>query len=671
MNSQQAEKRIQSLIQLLNQYSYEYYVLNQSTVRDEVFDALKNELKDLETQFPQFLKSYSPTQRVGGVAEDAFQKVVHSTPMLSIEDIFTEQELYEWEDFLRNASSATTFQYFCDTKIDGLAISLRYERGELIQAVTRGNGVEGEDVTHNARTIRSIPLKVDVWQRNVKDIGVFLDQPFEVRGEIFISLHDFTHLNQQRKKQEQTPFANPRNLAAGSVRQLDASVASSRPLSFCAYDVVSDYAFATHSQKHQILRSLGFPVDEQPRECRSIDEVIRFWREREKNRAKNQTPADGVVVRVNDMVLFRELGETAKSPRGMRALKFSSHTATTRVVRITTQVGRTGVITPVADLEPVLLNGVRIRRATLHNEEEIERLDVREGDTVVLERAGDVIPSIVEVVMSLRPQRTRQFSMPQVCPVCSTEVVRSSEEVAVRCPNTKCVSQVERAVMYFASRNNFDIDGMGDRTVRQLIEAGLIRNVADIFSLTKQDVEGLERFSDKSASNLIDAIERSKKIPFARFLSSLNIMHIGQEIAYDLSKHFATFEELCDATFEDLECIDGVGPVVARSFVEWWEDKENKQVVQRLFQQGVSIVYDRRQHDTFAGKRVVFTGTFATMSREQAQALVREHGGSVSSSVSRTTDFLVYGTGGGSKREKAEALAVPLMSEQEFLNLIQ
>ena len=676
MNAQQAQTRITVLKEMLLKASYEYYVLNESTITDQEFDSLKRELQHLEQQFPQFITPDSPTQRVGGAVEGSFEKVQHTRSMLSIEDIFEKSELLDWEVFLKKILPDQSISYFCETKIDGLAIALRYNGKEFERAITRGDGTQGEDVTHNVKTIQSVPLLLSAHSRVVipnVNVESALASPIEVRGEIYITYNRFEELNKQRKKQGEPLFANPRNLAAGSIRQLDPALAASRPLSFRAYDVIVPEANAPqcHSQKHQLLNMLGFPTDPTARLCDSIEQVYEYWQGIENKRATIQAPIDGVVARVDAVELFNELGATGKSPRGIRALKFTPKNATTKVKDIITQVGRTGVITPVAVLEPVLLNGVLIGRTTLHNQEEIQRLDVRVGDTVVVERAGDVIPVVVKVLKELRPRNAKKFVMPSKCPMCGHKVFHGEGEVAVRCPNNQCVSQQKNALIYFASRNNFNIDGMGTKVVSRLVDKGLIKDVADIFVLKKDDVKALDGFEEKSAQNLIDAINNSKQVSFAKFLGALNIPYLGVETSEYVARHFKSIEALEKATQKELQSIHGVGETVAQSLLQWLSEKQNQQLVQKLLKNGVIIKKETSASAILQGKSFVFTGTLENMHREQAQQKVRDLGGRVVGAVSSQTDFVVCGKGGGSKRAKAEQLGVRLLSEQEFLKMVQ
>ena len=476
---EEARVRIERLRDAINKHRYEYHVLDAPTMTDEAFDSLKHELKLLEDAFPDLITPDSPTQRVGGEPLESFAKVAHIRPMLSIEDIFTPDELEEWEVFLQKRSNDAKVEYFCEGKMDGLAIALRYEDGVFTRAITRGNGLVGEDVTANVKTIESVPLRLGSYGAD----EIAKSGTIEVRGEVYISQPDFARFNAARAKEGEQVYANPRNLAAGSIRQLDPALTARRPLSFRAYDIATDSELATHNEKHAVLRSFGFATDPTAKVCPDISSVVSYWRESEKRREKNPAPLDGVVVRVNDGAFFERLGVAGKSPRGIRAFKFTPRQTTTKLLDIRVQVGRTGAVTPIAVLSPVPLAGVTVSRATLHNADEIERLGVRVGDTVIVERAGDVIPAITGVIAELRDGSEKAFRIPTKCPVCATVLTRKEGEVAWRCPNTRCESRRLEALSYFVSRKNFDIEGLGPKVVNQLVEAGLIADAADIFTL--------------------------------------------------------------------------------------------------------------------------------------------------------------------------------------------
>ncbi|MYE37914.1 MAG: NAD-dependent DNA ligase LigA [Candidatus Spechtbacteria bacterium SB0662_bin_43] len=671
----EAQKRLSVLKRLIDSYSYEYYVLDNPSVSDEVFDSLKNELRDLEERFPALVAPDSFTQRVGGEPLAMFEKVQHSYPMLSIEDLFTESECRDWEEFLKKQCDNKEIVYFCEGKIDGLAIALRYRKGVLRQAITRGNGVYGEEVLSNIKTIPSVPLRVQIYDATLHDrLTPFVSSvPFEVRGEVYITTKDFEEYNNKRKKKGENVYANPRNLAAGSIRQLDPKVAQERPLSFRAYDILEEQGiFASHSDKHQALRAMGFPVDLRGCECADIDAVVGFWKQIEKDRSTMIVPMDGVVVRVNDSALFRELGVVGRSPRGIRALKFAPKTATTMLKDIVIQVGRTGVATPVAVLEPVELGGVVVSRASLHNKEEIERLGVMIGDTVIVARAGDVIPVIEGVLPEMRTGTEKRFTMPRVCPSCNTPFTQDDEEVALRCTNDSCTSRVKEALSYFVSRNNFNIEGLGTQLIHQLVDTGLVTDVADIFRLTKEDIMQLDFYAEKSASNIIQAIQGAKTIPLAKLIAALNIRHVGEETAIDLAQKFGTLRAIQAASPADLNAVRGVGETVSRSVHEWFANQKNQDLLRRLVEAGVVVVSPQKStNKALSNTSFVFTGTLSLLDRNEAQAKVRERGGTVATSVSSQTSFVVVGTNPGSKKDTAERLGVSLLSEDEFMKLLQ
>jgi len=666
-----ARARIEKLRDTINAYRYEYHVLDAPTMKDEAFDSLKHELKLLEDRFPDFITPDSPTQRVGGEPLEEFVKVAHTRPMLSIEDIFTAEELKEWGVFLQKRIGEGKIEYFCEGKMDGLAVALRYEDGLFTRAITRGNGLIGEDVTTNVKTIESVPLRLGSHTRVADSSVVSATRgEVEIRGEVYISTRDFTHFNAARAKAGEQTYANPRNLAAGSIRQLDPALAASRPLSFRAYDIATDLGLTTHSKKHELLRALGFATDPTARVCDSTDCVIDYWQETEKKREKIVTPLDGIVVRLHDTDLFERMGVAGKSPRGIRAFKFTPRQTTTKLLDIRVQVGRTGAVTPIAILEAIPLAGVTVSRATLHNADEIERLGVKIGDTVIVERAGDVIPAITGVITNLRDGSEKEFRMPKRCPVCDTQLVRKEKEVAWRCPNARCESRRLEALTYFVSRKNFDIEGLGPKVINQLVDEGLIADAADIFSLKQGDLEQLERFGEKSARNLIEGIQASKRIPLSRLISALNIRHVGEQTAIDIANHFRTLNVIASATAEELEAIEGVGSVVAQAVHEWFADVKNREFLTRLTDAGVVSLSSPRTGKALAGMTFVFTGTLLALSREEAQEVVRKLGGSASSSVSAKTSYVVVGAEPGSKADDAKKLGVTMLYEKEFLKLI-
>ena len=653
MNKQEARQRIEKLKKVINYHRYLYHVLDKQEISDSALDSLKHELFELEEQFPDLGTPDSPTQRVGGRPLDKFNKVEHKIPMLSIEDIFEKQELEKWEDYLKRLLPEQDFEYFCELKIDGFAISLVYEEGILKRAATRGDGKTGEDVTQNIKTIESVPLKI-------KD-------SLEVRGEVYMEKRVFDRINEQRERQGESLYANPRNLAAGSIRQLDPRVAGSRDLKFLAYDIVSS-DIKCHSEKHKKLADLGFRVD-RGKLCKDIDQVINYWKQAARKRGKLPYQVDGVVITVNNNELLDKLGVAGKSPRGVRAFKFAAKQATTKIEDIKIQVGRTGAITPVALLKPVNIEGATITRATLHNKDQIQRLDIRTGDTVIIERAGDVIPAVTEVLKDLRTGKEKKFSFPDKCPRCGSKLVKPEGEVVYRCPNPDCPARKTEYLEHFVSKKAFNIEGLGPKIIKQLIDEGLVSGVEDIFELKKGDLISLERFAEKSADNLIKEIQESKRIPLSRFIFSLGIRHVGEETAIDLANQFQTIDELIEAKPEDLENIKDIGQRVSKSIYNWF--KNNKSFVSKLKQKGIKITRPQETTNDLKGKIFVFTGSLGDISRDQAQDIVRKKGGRIANSISKETDFLVVGQDPGSKLDKAEKLKVKVIDKKEFLKLFK
>ncbi|MDX1607617.1 MAG: NAD-dependent DNA ligase LigA [Candidatus Spechtbacterales bacterium] len=676
LNKTQAKKRIEKLKKVIKHHRYLYHVLDSPEISDAALDSLKYELKELEDEYPDLVTSDSPTQRVGGEALDKFEKAEHSKPMLSIEDIFDREELDSWESYIKKLAEQD-FSYFCEVKVDGLALALRYEEGVLSKAITRGNGRIGEDVTSNAKTIESIPLglkfhediKDSSLQKNIENIinsGIF-----EIRGEVYIAKEDFEQFNSEKEKKGEDTYANPRNLAAGSVRQLDPKLAASRPLNFIAYDIVTDIDTELHSIEHDIMHALGFKTDPTAKKCKNTDQVYKYWQNISDKRDKLPYQIDGVVISVDQNKIFDNLGVAGKSPRGIRAFKFAAKQATTVVEDIRVHVGRTGAVTPLAVLRPVQIGGVTVSRATLHNFEEVERLDVRVGDTIILERAGDVIPKVVEVVGDLRPNNAKKIKPPKKCPKCNTLLEKKEGEAILYCPNPECESRKEEHLYYFVSRPAFDIEGLGPKIIDKLLEEELITGPEDIFTLKKGDLVPLERFAERSAQNIIDSIENSKEIPFARFIAALNIRHVGGETAIDLARHFKNIKNLQNSSLEELKSIDGIGEKVAKSIYDWFGQKENKEFIEKLLKAGVKIVPPEGVGNKLDGLTFVFTGSLNNFTREEAENKVRALGGNPSGSISKNTDYLVAGEGGGSKYNKAKKLGVKIVNEQEFLKLVK
>jgi len=672
----QAKQRIERLKKLINHHRYLYHVLDRQEISDEAFDSLKHELYKLEQQFPEFITPDSPTQRVGGKPLEEFKKVRHEIPMLSLEDVFTEEELGDWENYLKRLEPSAELEYFAELKIDGFAIALIYEKGLFAKGATRGDGRTGEDVTQNLKTIESIPLKLELKKKVTDaDIGENIKNligkgKIEIRGEVYMGKADFEKLNKDLKKKGQGSYANPRNLAAGSIRQLDPRLAASRPLKFLAYDIITDFSQKKHSEEHDMLFALGFKTDA-GKICKNLSEAIAFWKEVAQKREKLPYQIDGIVVNVNDNSLFERLGVVGKSPRGARAFKFSPKQTTSRVLDIKPQVGRTGAITPVAVLEPVKVEGVTITRATLHNEGEIKRLGVKIGDTVIVARAGDVIPDIARVLPELRSGEEKEFYFPKTCPICGTKLIKPKEEAVWRCPNTNCPARKRENLYYFTSKKAFDIEGLGPKIIDKLVDENLISQAVDIFTLREGDLLSLPGFAEKSAKNLIAAIQESKKISLSKFIFALGIRHIGEETAIDLANSFGSIDKLRKATREELEIIPDVGPKIAESIYNWFNSKQNQKIIEDLLRVGIEILPPEKINRKLAGKTFVLTGTLKTMTRNQAKEKIRSLGGNVSESLSGTTDFLVTGENPGSKLKRAEKLGVKIIREGEFIGLLK
>ncbi len=679
MNKQQAKKRIEKLRKVINHHRYLYHVLDKQEISDSASDSLKHELFQLEKEFPEFIIPDSPTQRVGGKPLDSFKKIKHFVPMLSIEDIFSDKELKSWEDYLKRLESLQEFDFFTELKIDGFAVSLVYENGFLVYGVTRGNGRLGEDVTQNLKTIESIPLKLEI-QVNIlnKIIGNKIKKlikkgRIEIRGEVYMERKKFEKLNKELVVKGEKTYSNPRNLAAGSIRQLDPKLAASRPLDFLAYDIITDFGQKTHSEEHEILPVLGFKTDK-GKKCKNLDEVMSFWKKVNKKRNSFPFQIDGIVITINNNSVFEKLGIVGKSPRAIRAFKFSPEQATTKVLDIKVQVGRTGAITPVAVLKPITVGGVVVSRATLHNEDEIKRLGVKIGDTVIVGRAGDVIPDIILVLPDLRTGKEKDFRMPKKCSVCNTKLVKLKTEAIWRCPNTKCFARQKKYFYHFVSRNGFDIVGLGPNILNRLIDEGLVSDPADLFKLKQEDISPLERFAQKSAQNLIFAIQSKKSISLLNFIYALGIRNVGEQTAIDLAQHFNSLEKLKNVSLSVLEEIKDIGPIVAKSIYDFFQEKQNLDFIEKLERVGVKIKSQQPsvtlKERKLKGLSFVLTGSLGLMSREQVKARIRELGGQVLDSVSKQTDFVIVGKSPGSKLEKAKKLGVKTINQNQFLKML-
>ncbi len=671
MTKKQARQRIEKLKKVISHHRYLYHVLNRQEISDAALDSLKHELYQLEQKFPEFITPDSSTQRVAGKPLEGFVKVRHEVPMLSIEDVFSEKELLDWEDYLKTrASESSVIEYFAELKIDGFAITLIYEDGILKYGATRGDGKVGEDVTQNLKTIESIPLKLEI-SRSMGSHPVELKDSIEIRGEVYMRKEAFEKVNQERKKKGEPLYANPRNLAAGSIRQLDPKLAASRPLEFLAYDLVTDLGQKSHSEEHQILKALGFKTDSYAKICKNLEEAVELWRKIAKERAILPHLIDGVVVIVNNNDLFDKLGVVGKSPRGMRAFKFSPEQAITIIEDIKLQVGRTGAITPVAYLKPVQVGGVTVSRATLHNTEEIKRLGVKIGDTIIVGRAGDVIPEVIKVLPKLRTGREKKFQMPTTCPVCGRKLVRKAKEVVWRCKNPDCQARRREFLYHLTSKKAFDIEGLGPKIIDQLMDENLISRAPDIFELKEGDLLPLERFAEKAAQNLVQAIQKSKKITLARFIYSLGIRHVGEETAIDLANYSGSIDKFKKASCQDLEKIPDIGGKVSESIYNWFQQKRNQKLINDLTKAGVTILPPETVGKKLQGLTFVITGTLELMSRTEAEKKIRLQGGHPLSSLSKQTDYLVVGQEPGStKLAKAKELGVKTISEKEFFNLL-
>lgn len=665
MTKEEAKERVEKLKKLIERHRYLYHVLDRQEISEAALDSLKKELFDLERKFPELITPDSPTQRVGGKPLEKFEKVRHFRPMLSFNDAFSPKDLEDWQERifkLLTGKEQEEVDYFCELKIDGLAIELVYEQGVFKTGSTRGDGIIGENVTQNLKTIEAIPLRL-------KD-NVFVI----VRGEVFISKKEFEKANQEQVKRSLAPYANPRNLAAGSVRQLDQKIMAVRKLDSFAYDLIggsgSDFNFETHEEKHKILKTLGFKINSHNKYCKNLREVIDFHQKARGLREKIPYEIDGIVVLVNSNKIFEKLGVIGKAPRGAIAFKFPLKQATTVVEAISVQVGRTGALTPVAYLKPVELGGVTISRATLHNEDEIKRLGLKIGDTVIVGRAGDVIPDIIKVLPELRTGKEKNFQMPFFCPACGKKVLK--EEVVWRCPNPKCFAKLEKYFHHFVSRGAFDIQGLGPKIIEKFIEEGLVQDPADLFRLNEGDIISLERFAEKSAQNLIKAIQSRKEIALAKFIYALGIRNVGEETAQDLAEHFGDLEKLQETDLEKLQKIQDIGPVVAKSIHSWFQEKRNLEFLKKIKKAGIRIIFDGKiKNQPLAGKTFVLTGELETMTRQQAKEKIRALGGEISESISRNTDFVIAGKEPGSKYEKAKNLGIKIINKKEFLELIK
>jgi len=665
MNKNDAKIRIEKLRKEIEHHRYLYHVLDQQEISDAALDSLKHELYQLEQQFPRLITADSPTQRIGGRPLDKFNKVTHSRPILSLEDVFSISELAKWRE--KNHKLAPgPYDYYCELKLDGLTVVLTYQDGLLTGGATRGDGRVGEEVTQNLKTIESIPLKLNHLPK------IKLPKIFEVRGEVVMTKKVFERINKEQKQKGELIFANPRNVAAGSIRQLDPKITAARNLECLAFEIITDIGQKTHQQVHQLLNELGFKTNAHNQYCQDLDGVERYLTKWSAARANLDYQTDGVVVVINDMAIQKKLGHVGKAERWMAAYKFPAEQATTVVQDIQVQVGRVGTLTPVAILKPVTVAGSTVSRATLHNQDEINRADIRIGDTVIIQKAGDVIPDIVKVLPKLRTGKEQKFKMPSRCPICQSPVIKPAGEVNHYCSNKNCFAVEQEKIIHFVGKAGFNIEGLGPKIIEQLINEGLVADAADLFSLTKGDLEPLERFAEKSAGNSIMAIQTAKKISLAKFINALGIRHVGEATAVELADNFGSLPKLQAAGFAELEAIKDIGGIMAKSIYDYFRDKDNQHFLKKLAAAGINIASAKLPvQGKLNGQVFVLTGTLKALERSVAKEKIRSWGGAVSESVSRKTDYLVAGESPGSKYEKAKQLGIKIITEKEFLNLLK
>lgn len=660
----EAQTRIKFLKDEIERHNYLYYVLDQPEISDAEYDRLMQELIRLEQEYTQLQTPDSPTQRVGGAPLAIFNSVRHRVPLLSLANAFDEAELKAFDSRVKKAlGTDSEVEYTAELKIDGLTIALTYENGLLVQAATRGDGVEGEDVTANVKTIKSVPLKLP----SPVNIGI--------RGEVYIKKADFERLNRQREKDGEALFANPRNAAAGSLRQLDPKITASRPLDIYCYDIlyIEGQIITTQWEGFELLKRFHLKSNPEAKLCRGIKEAIEFCKYWTENRHSLAYEIDGIVIKVNSLQAQTDLGFTAKAPRAKVAYKFPAEQVETKVKGIEVNVGRTGAITPVAILEPVKVAGSTVSRATLHNEDNVRSKDIRIGDWVVIQKAGDVIPEVVRSLPEKRNGSEQIFEMPKVCPECNSAIFREPGEAVARCIGATCPAQLREGIIHFVSRDAMNIEGLGEAIVIQLIETGLIHDVADLYRLRFEDLAGLERFGTKSATNLLKAIEQSKTNNLGRLLFALGIRHVGAGAARELAERFGSIQKLMDATFEDLTAIPAIGPKIAASIVRYFNEPHNRELIKKLIDSGVNV-FEKVSSDipqTLAGKTFVVTGTLTSYSRSEVEEVIRNHGGKAVSSVSKNTNYVLAGSEPGSKLQKAQELGVKIITEDQFKELLE
>jgi len=667
MASPEAQERAARLRGEIEYHNYRYYVLDDPEVSDAAYDALMREMEGLEEEYPELRSPNSPTQRVGAPPLEEFGQVTHTIPMLSLANAMDQAAVIEFDQRIKRfLKTDAEIAYVAEPKLDGVAVELIYEGGEFTVGSTRGDGFTGEDVTQNVRTIKAVPLTL------IRREGPPPER-LEVRGEVYMELRDFQELNREREESGEPLFANPRNAAAGSLRQLDSSVTAQRPLTIFCYGIgeVEGREFTSQWEVLKTLPLWGLRTNPWVRRCKDIQEAVAYYNEINQLREVQPYEMDGVVIKVDNFALQRRLGEVSRSPRWAVAYKFPAKEATTRIINIRAQVGRTGALTPVALMEPVRIGGVEVKRATLHNQDEIDKKDVRIGDTVVVRRAGDVIPEVVKVITSKRTGAEKRFTMPSTCPVCGSAVVRLPGEAAHRCVGISCPAQVKGRIKHFASKRAMDIDGLGQKLIDQLVAKGLVKDIADLYALTQDAFASLERMAEKSAANIIDALEKSKQTILARFIYALGIRHVGEHIAQVLARNLSSLDALSHATEEELVAIPEIGPEVAQSVISFFKDKGNRKVIKRLQKAGMEIAApSAREEEPLKGKTFLFTGALEGMSRDEAKDLVFVRGGEIASSAGKGVDYVVVGQEPGSKYAKARKLGLTIIDEEEFQRLV-
>lgn len=695
MLKEEIKKKIEKLKEVINYHRYLYHVEDREEISEAALDALKKELYDLEQENPEFITPDSPTQRVAGTTLDKFKKVEHASPILSLQDVFDFNQLLDWNTRNENILNKKINEFFCELKFDGLTTVLTYENGILKTGATRGDGKVGEDVTQNIKTIESIPLKLAIEKLEKYsiekglnlNIELLKNGTFELRGETVLTKKDFQKINDEKKKNGEELYANPRNVAAGSIRQLDPNITKSRKLKYFAFEIITDIGQRTHKEVHDILKILGFKISEHNRYSDSLIGVRNFLESWELRRKELEYDTDGAVIVINNIQDEKKLGHVGKAERWMIAYKFPAEQALTHVNEIIIQVGRTGVLTPVAVFKPVKIAGSTVSRATLHNQDEIDRLDIRVGDTIIIQKAGDVIPDVVRVMSELRTQELEKFEMPKLCPMCNSPIEKREGNVAYYCTNKNCFSRIFKKIEYFVGKSCFNIEGVGPAIINQLLENGLIEDEADLFKLTKGDLEPLEKFAEKKADNIITSIDKSKNIVLSKFINALGILNVGAETSYVVAKYIeqefkkqTDYENIIDFMIDylsniyidELQNIENIGEKIAESIKEYFNNEHNKRLLNKLKEVPIKISFEKiEENKNIMSKIFVLTGTLKTLERQEAKEIIKSLGGTTSESVSKNTDYVVAGDGAGSKLDKAKELGIRIIDEEDFKKMVE